>query len=141
MKPTFLLNQQQIIIKFIFQIKIISQNLILFLKNLDKDFVEVVYLNSQPTIVPSLYYEEKIKSKYLETNTIISKSIVTDTSNDKKIKVIYTISDELTEVIVKNNLKYSNKNYFTYLYNFLVKEFQNQMDFPSIFTITINRLT
>ena len=93
----------------------------LVFEKLDKHFVEVVYLNSQPTIVPSLYYEENIKSKYLEANTIISKSIVSDTSNDKKIKVVYTISDELTEVVVKNNLKYSNKNYFTYLYNFLVK--------------------
>ena len=86
----------------------------LVFEKLDKHFVEVVYLNSQPTIVPSLYYEENIKSKYLEANTIISKSIVSDTSNDKKINVIYTISDELTEVVVKNNLKLCKQLLFFY---------------------------
>ena len=94
----------------------------IFFSKLDKDYVEVIYLNSQPSIVPSLYFEENMKSKYLDTNTVVSKSIVTDTSSDRKIKVVYSISDELTELLVKNNLEYSNNNYFTYLYNFLVNK-------------------
>ena len=65
----------------------------IFFSKLDKDYVEVVYLNSQPSIVPSLYFEENIKSKYIDTNTVVSKSIVTDTSSDGKIKVVLTASE------------------------------------------------
>ena len=106
--------------KFYFSDKDYISKSNIFFEKLNKDYVEVIYLNSQPSIVPSLYFEEKIKSKYLDTNTTVSKSIVNDTSRDKKIKVVYSISDELTQLLVKNNLEYSNNNYFTYLYNFLV---------------------
>ena len=108
----------------------------IFFSKLDKDYVEVIYLNSQPSIVPSLYFEENIKSKYLDTNTVVSKSIVTDTSSDRKIKVVYSISDELTELLVKNNLEYSNNNYFTYLYNFLVNKISKSDGFS--FYINLN---
>jgi len=108
----------------------------IFFSKLDKDYVEVVYLNSQPSIVPSLYFEENIKSKYLDTNTVVSNSVVTDTSSDRKIKVIYSISDELTELLVKNNLEYSNNNYFTYLYNFLVNKISRSEGFS--FYINLN---
>jgi hypothetical protein len=108
----------------------------IFFSKLDKDYVEVIYLNSQPSIVPSLYFEENIKSKYLDTNTVASKSIVTDTSSDGKIKVVYSISDELTELLVKNNLEYSNNNYFTYLYNFLVNKISKSDGFS--FYINLN---
>ena len=108
----------------------------IFFSKLDKDYVEVIYLNSQPSIVPSLYFEENMKSKYLDTNTVVSKSIVTDTSSDRKIKVVYSISDELTELLVKNNLEYSNNNYFTYLYNFLVNKISKSDGFS--FYINLN---
>ena len=122
--------------KFYFSDKdYISKSNILFEK-LNKDYVEVIYLNSQPSIVPSLYFEEKIKSKYLDTNTTVSKSIVNDTSRDKKIKVVYSISDELTQLLVKNNLEYSNNNYFTYLYNFLVNRISKSDGFS--FYINLN---
>jgi hypothetical protein len=77
-----------------------------------------------------------MKSKYLDTNTVVSKSIVTDTSSDRKIKVVYSISDELTELLVKNNLEYSNNNYFTYLYNFLVNKISKSDGFS--FYINLN---
>jgi hypothetical protein len=108
----------------------------IFFSKLDKDYVEVIYLNSQPSVVPSLYFEENMKSKYLDTNTVVSKSIVTDTSSDRKIKVVYSISDELTELLVKNNLEYSNNNYFTYLYNFLVNKISKSDGFS--FYINLN---
>ena len=108
----------------------------IFFSKLDKDYVEVIYLNSQPSIVPSPYFEENMKSKYLDTNTVVSKSIVTDTSSDRKIKVVYSISDELTELLVKNNLEYSNNNYFTYLYNFLVNKISKSDGFS--FYINLN---
>ena len=73
-----------------------------FLSNLVKNNVEIIYFNSQPSIVPSLYFDEKIDYKYLNTNTLISESIITDTSSDKKIKVVYSISDELSELLIKN---------------------------------------
>ena len=77
-----------------------------------------------------------MKSKYLDTNTVVSKSIVTDTSSDRKIKVVYSISDELTELLVKNNLEYSNNNYFTYLYNFLINKISRSDGFS--FYINLN---
>ena len=103
---------------------------------LDKNYVEVIYFNSQPSIVPSLYFDENIKSKYLDINTVISKSIETDTSSDKKIKVVYSISDELTDLLVKNKLEYSNNSYFTYLYNFLVNRISKSDGFS--FYINLN---
>jgi hypothetical protein len=77
--------------KFYFSDKDYISKSNIFFEKLNKDYVEVIYLNSQPSIVPSLYFEEKIKSKYLDTNTTVSKSIVNDTSRDKKIKVVYSI--------------------------------------------------
>ena len=122
--------------KFYFSDKdYISKSNILFEK-LNKDYVEVIYLNSQPSIVPSPCFEENMKSKYLDTNTVVSKSIVTDTSSDRKIKVVYSISDELTELLVKNNLEYSNNNYFTYLYNFLINKISRSDGFS--FYINLN---
>ena len=122
--------------KFYFSDKDYISKSNIFFEKLNKDYVEVIYLNSQPSIVPSLYFEEKIKSKYLDTNTTASKSIVNDTSRDKKIKVVYSISDELTQLLVKNNLEYSNNNYFTYLYNFLVNRISKSDGFS--FYINLN---
>ena len=122
--------------KFYFSDKDYISKSNIFFEKLNKDYVEVIYLNSQPSIVPSLYFEENIKSKYLDTNTVASKSIVTDTSSDGKIKVVYSISDELTELLVKNNLEYSNNNYFTYLYNFLVNKISKSDGFS--FYINLN---
>ena len=50
--------------------------------------------------------------------------------------MVYSISDELTELLVKNNLEYSNNNYFTYLYNFLVKKISKSDGFS--FYIKLN---
>jgi hypothetical protein len=50
--------------------------------------------------------------------------------------VVYSISDELTELLVKNNLEYSNNNYFTYLYNFLVNKISKSDGFS--FYINLN---
>ena len=122
--------------KFYFSDKDYISKSNIFFEKLNKDYVEVIYLNSQPSIVPSLYFEENIKSKYLDTNTVVSKSIVTDTSSDRKIKVVYSISDELTQLLVKNNLEYSNNNYFTYLYNFLVNRISKSDGFS--FYINLN---
>lgn len=122
--------------KFYFSDKDYISKSNIFFEKLNKDYVEVIYLNSQPSVVPSLYFEENMKSKYLDTNTVVSKSIVTDTSSDRKIKVVYSISDELTELLVKNNLEYSNNNYFTYLYNFLVNKISKSDGFS--FYINLN---
>jgi len=50
--------------------------------------------------------------------------------------VVYSISDELTELLVKNNLEYSNNNYFTYLYNFLINKISRSDGFS--FYINLN---
>ena len=84
--------------------------------------IEIVHFNSHPSIVPSLYFDDNIKSKYLITNTLSSKNILTDSSNDHKLKIVYSISKELNEFINKNKLDHSDKNYFTYLYDFLTEK-------------------
>ena len=90
-----------------------------FILNSTEGLIEIIYFNSHPSIVPSLHFDDNIKDKYLTTNTLISKTILTDTSNDKKIKVVYSISDKLTKELSKSKIEYSNNNYFTYLYNFI----------------------
>jgi len=90
-----------------------------FILNSTEGLIEIIYFNSHPSIVPSLHFDNNIKDKYLITNTLLSNTVLTDTSNDKKIKVVYSISEELTEVLSKSKIEYSNNNYFTYLYNFI----------------------
>ena len=93
-----------------------------FITDLKIESIEIVHLNSHPSIVPSLYFDDNIKSKYLTTNTLSSKNILTDSSNDHKLKIVYSISKELNEFINKNKLDHSDKNYFTYLYDFLTEK-------------------
>lgn len=121
-ETSFLIEQESDSVRFYFSDKDCLSETNKFLSNLVKNNVEIIYFNSQPSIVPSLYFDEKIDYKYLNTNTLISESIITDTSSDKKIKVVYSISDELSELLIKNELEYSNNNYFTYLYDFLVNK-------------------
>jgi hypothetical protein len=92
-----------------------------FIGDLKIESVEIVHFNSRPSIVPSLYFDDNIKSKYLITNSLSSNNILTDSSKDKKLKIVYSINKKLNEFITKNNLNHSNKNYFTYLYNFLTE--------------------
>ncbi len=92
-----------------------------FIGDLKIESVEIVHLNSRPSIVPSLYFDDNIKSKYLITNTLSSNNILTDSSNDKKLKIVYSINEKLNQFITKNKLNHSHKNYFTYLYNFLTE--------------------
>jgi hypothetical protein len=121
-ETSFLIEQESDSVRFYFSDKDCLSETNKFLSNLVKNNVEIIYFNSQPSIVPSLYFDEKIDYKYLNTNTLISESIMTDTSSDKKIKVVYSISNELSELLIKNELEYSNNNYFTYLYDFLVNK-------------------
>ena len=93
-----------------------------FISDLKIESIEIVHLKSHPSIVPSLYFDDNIKSKYLITNTLSSKNILTDSSNDNKLKIVYSISKELNEFINKNKLDHSDKNYFTYLYDFLTEK-------------------
>ena len=46
--------------KFYFSDKDYISKSNIFFEKLNKDYVEVIYLNSQPSIVPSLYFEEKM---------------------------------------------------------------------------------
>ena len=92
-----------------------------FIGDLKIESVEIVHFNSRPSLVPSLYFDDNIKSKYLITNTLSSNNILTDSSKDKKLKIVCSINKKLNEFITKNNLNHSHKNYFTYLYNFLTE--------------------
>ena len=77
-----------------------------FIGDLKIESVEIVHLNSRPSLVPSLYFDDNIKSKYLITNTLSSNNILTDSSNDKKLKIVYSINEKLNEFS-------GTKQYFT----------------------------
>ena len=59
-----------------------------FIGDLKIESVEIVHLNSRPSIVPSLYFDDNIKSKYLITNSLSSNNILTDSS-------IYSFSKQI----------------------------------------------
>ena len=90
-----------------------------FILNSSSEFIEIINFNSRPSVVPSIYFDEDLKYKYLITNTVSLKTILSDTSYDKKIKIVYSISDKLNEILEKSKLEYSHNNYFTYLYDFI----------------------
>ena len=101
-----------------------------FITDLKIESIEIVHLNSHPSIVPSLYFDDNIKSKYLTTNTLSSKNILTDSSNDRKLKIVYSISKELNEFINKNKLNHSDKNYLPIYMTSLLKKLKKLKDYP-----------
>ena len=99
-------------------------------KNFDLNFIEtiskinfssikLIFFSDIPSIVPSKLFDKKYSTKYLETNTSNIKNIRHDISNDKKITTVYSINNSLIKILNKRNIKYSVKNYFTILYDYL----------------------
>ena len=99
-------------------------------KNFDLNFIEtiskinfssikLIFFSDIPSIVPSKLFDKKYSNKYLETNTSNIKNIRHDISNDKKITTVYSINNSLIKILNKRNIKYSVKNYFTILYDYL----------------------
>ncbi len=81
--------------------------------------IKLIFFSDIPSIVPSKLFDKKYSNKYLETNTSNIKNIRHDISNDKKITTVYSINNSLIKILNKRNIKYSVKNYFTILYDYL----------------------
>ncbi len=95
---------------------------------LNKDSIKsinITHFNSPPSIIPSKYYDKSIKAKYLETNTKISRSIGKDISNDKKMTIVYSKNENLSQILNNNDKKNYHTNYFTQLYNYLIGQLNN----------------
>jgi len=102
-------------------------------ENLESDFlksisnfninkIELIFFSSIPSIVPSKLFDEKLRSKYLETNTSIKENIMHELSIDNKIAIVYSYDKQFINILNKKNIKYSISNYFTVLYNYLFEK-------------------
>ena len=98
------------------QLKVVAN----ILKNDSIKAIDITHFNSPPSIIPSKYYDKSIKAKYLETNSKISRSIEEDTSIDKKLTVIYSKNENLSQILNYDEIKIYHTNHFTKLYNYLI---------------------
>mgnify|MGYP003327189620 CR=1 FL=1 len=69
-ETSFLIEQESDSVRFYFSDKDYLSETNKFLSNLVKNNVEIIYFNSQPSIVPSLYFDEKIDYKYLPLESV-----------------------------------------------------------------------
>ena len=84
--------------------------------------IDLIFFSSIPSIVPSKLFDEKLRNKYLETNTSIKGNIQHELSKDKKIAVVYSYDKLFINILNKKNIKYSIISYFTVLYNYLFEK-------------------
>ena len=102
-----------------FNSKNFDLNFIETISKINFSSIELIFFSDIPSIVPSKLFDKKYSNKYLETNTSNIKNIRHDISNDKKITTVYSINNSLIKILNKRNIKYSVKNYFTILYDYL----------------------
>ena len=102
-----------------FNSKNFDLNFIETISKINFSSIELIFFSDIPSIVPSKLFDKKYSTKYLETNTSNIKNIRYDISNDKKITTVYSINNSLIKILNKRNIKYSVKNYFTILYDYL----------------------
>ena len=86
---------------------------------LPSNYIDVIHYNAEPTIVPLKYYDQKLKSKYLETNLNIKGNIYEDISDDKEIAIVYSRNKDLSKILGVDNKIFRHTNQFTKLYNYL----------------------
>ena len=83
------------------------------ISNLNIETIDLVFFSSIPSIVPSKLFDEKLRNKYLETNTSIKDNIQHELSTDKKIAIVYSYNKLFVNVLNQKNIKYSTMSYFT----------------------------
>ena len=91
--------------------------------------IDITHFSSPPSIIPSKYYDKSLKAKYLETNTKMSGSIGRDISNDKKMTIVYSKNENLSQILNNNDKKIYHTNHFTQLYNYLIGQLNNSDEF------------
>ena len=98
-----------------FTLNINSKNLesdfLVSISNFNIDTIELIFFSSIPSIVPSKLFDEKLRNKYLETNTSIKDNIQHELSIDKKIAVVYSYDKLFANILSQNNIKYSTMSY------------------------------
>ena len=107
------------------QLKVVAN----ILKNDSIKAIDITHFNSPPSIIPSKYYDKSIRAKYLETNSKISRSIGEDISFDKKITVVYSKNENLSQILNYDEIKIYHTNHFTKLYNYLIGQLNNYEGF------------
>ena len=90
------------------------------ISNFNIDTIELIFFSSIPSIVPLKLFDEKLRNKYLETNTSIKDNIQHELSIDKKIAIVYSYDKLFVNVLNQKNIKYSTMSYFTVLYLSLI---------------------
>ncbi len=89
----------------------------------------ITHLNSPPSIIPTKFYDRSIKARYIETNSKKSRSLDDDTSNDRKITIVYPKNKNLSQILNINHKEINHTNYFTQLYNYLIGQLNNSNGF------------
>ena len=91
--------------------------------------LDIIHLNSPPSIIPTKFYDRSIKARYIETNSHKSRSLDDDTSSDRKITIVYPKNKNLSKILNFNHKEINHTNYFTQLYNYLIGKLNNSNGF------------
>ena len=109
----------------------------IFKNNLFK-IINLIYFRSSPSIVPTKYFDNDLKHKYIETNSKIGNEILKDTSNDKKLSIVYSSNETLEKLINDLKIKTLRCNHFTNLYNYLSNSLINTSGLSFIINLNNN---
>tara|TARA_B100000575_G_scaffold175844_1_gene140987 strand:- start:20888 stop:21634 length:747 start_codon:yes stop_codon:yes gene_type:complete len=96
-------------------------NIIEILEKKNVETLDIIHIDSIPSIVPQKHFEKNILKNYLKTNISSFEKIIYDTTNDTKINVVYSINESFYNLFINKEKNYRNINYFTHIYNFLSK--------------------
>ena len=89
------------------------------LSKISYESIKLVSFLHTPSIVPTELFDKKYRHKYLETNVSNIKNIEHDLSIDERVTVVYSTNELIANILDKKKIKYSVKNYFTLLYDYL----------------------
>tara|TARA_A100000164_G_C21890801_1_gene765307 strand:- start:306 stop:1055 length:750 start_codon:yes stop_codon:yes gene_type:complete len=89
------------------------------IEELSLSYIDIIHYDKYPTLIPFKYYDQDIKSKYLETNLNLKGNINEDISDDKEVAVVYSRNKDLSKILSLDNKIFSHTNQFTKLYNYL----------------------
>ena len=98
--------------------------------------IEITHYNSPPSIIPTKYYDKRIKAKYIETNSKKFRSINDDISSDRRITVVYSKNKNLSQILNIDDKKINHTNYFTQLYNYLIGKLNNSNGFSFFISLS-----
>ena len=117
-------------IKVDLNVQDLNSTLLNIFKSNKQKKLDLIYFNSVPSIVPFELFNENSLDKYLETNIIKGENTLYDNSFDNKLKIVYSFDDFIDyDQLRKERIIFNQKNYFTQLYEFIIKNNSNQSNF------------